>query len=163
MPLFSVGLAGAVLQIFSNLKTAQKDKLINGFLIASLALLIVNVLFLATQHFPYGNAYLMPDGPEIEYIQENIPTSTVVMSTLDNFYPLKDYRNFLQYAANLEYGLTIRNESMSHFLDRIYPQVIFVRNFDSSTGKTLKKFVNQGDFVEVMPDLFVARELVPME
>ena len=130
---------------------------------ASLALLIVNVLSLATQHYPYGNAYLMPDGPEIEYIQENIPTSTVVMSTGDNFYPLKDYRNFLQYAANLEYGLTIRNESMSHFLDRIDPKVIFIRGFESNTGKTLKKFVNRGDYVQVMPDLLVARELIPIE
>ena len=163
MPLFSVGLAGAVQHLFSILKTAQKNRLITGFLVASLALLIVNVLSLATQHYPYGNAYLMPDGPEIEYIQENIPTSTVVMSTGDNFYPLKDYRNFLQYAANLEYGLTIRNESMSHFLERIDPKVIFIRGFESNTGKTLKKFVNRGDYVQVMPDLLVARELIPIE
>ena len=162
IPLLSVGLAGWVHHLLSAKKQHQ-NRLKTILLAASLVLLAVNFLLIENQVFPYENAYLMPDDPEIEYIKENIPKSAVVMSTGDKFYPLKEYRNFLQYAANLEYGFAIREENMAQFLDRVAPEVIFIRNSNNKIKNPLKKYINRSDYVQVTPDLFVTRELIPAE
>jgi len=164
IPLLSVGLAGGAHYLMSIKTIDQQDKLKIIFLVAALLLLVFNPLPIIIEQFPYHpyeNAYPIPDNPQIDYIKENIPTSSVVLTTADNFYPLKEYRNFLQYAANLEYGLTIRRESKAHFWNRINPQVIYIRDSESNTDKALREYINSMDFVQVMPDLLVTRELVP--
>jgi len=164
IPLLALGLAGGVHYLLSTITTDQQDTLKNIFLVVSLLLLVFNPLPVLIEQFPYHpyeNAYPIPDDPQIDYIKEHIPTSTVVLTTADNFYPLKEYRNFLQYAENLEYGLAIRQESKAQFWNRINPQVIFIRNSESNTDKPLREYINRMDFVQVMPDLLVSRELVP--
>ena len=164
IPMLTVGLAGGVQYFLSTKTTDQKDTLKIIFLVVSLLLLVFNPIPVVIEQFPYHpyeNAYPIPDDPQIDYIKEHIPTSTVVLTTADNFYPLKEYRNFLQYAANLEYGLTIRQESKAQFWNRINPQVIFIRDSETNTDKPLQEFIDRMDFVQVMPDLLVSRELVP--
>lgn len=166
IPIIALGLGGAVNHIISIIKPDRQERLKVILLAFSLLWLVFNILPIATPGFfyePYENAYFMPKGPEIDYIKENIPISTVIMSTGDSFYPLKDYREFLQYATNLQYGLTLRGETMDHFLNRVDPKVIFIRDFNSKIDKPLQNFVEKNDFVQVMPDLLVARELLPNE
>jgi len=125
IPMLALGLAGGVRHLLSRITTDQQGRLEIIFLVASLLLLVFNLLPVVIEQFPYQpyeNAYLIPDAPQIDYITENIPTSTVVLTTADNFYPLKEYRNFLQYAENLEYGLIIRQESKAQFWNRINPR-----------------------------------------
>jgi len=164
IPLLALGLGGVANHIISILKPDQQKRLNVILLAFSILWLVFNIMPIAIPGFPfepYENAFFMPEGPEIDYIKETIPISTVIMSTGDNFYPLKEYREFLQYTANLKYGLALRGETMDHFLKRIDPEVIFIRDFYYNASKTLQRFVEEKDFVQVMPDLMVARELVP--
>jgi len=164
IPMLALGFASVAQHLLSTKSTGQQDTLKIIFLVVSLFLLVFNPLPVVIEQFPYHpyeNAYPIPDDSQIDYITEHIPTSTVVLTTADNFYPLKEYRNFLQYGSNLEYGLSIRQESKEQFWNRINPQVIFIRDLESKTDKSLRKYINRMDFVQVMPDLMVARELVP--
>jgi 4-amino-4-deoxy-L-arabinose transferase-like glycosyltransferase len=163
VPLLAVGLGRFSLHILS-IKTVDHHNIIkNTFLIASLILLILNLMLFAPKKFPYENAYRMPETAEIEYIQEYIPKSMVVMADANYFYPLKEYRNFLHYGVNLLYGLSIRGESYPNFLDRIDPEVINLSPGRIEDDPILKQFIEARDFVQVLPDLWVARELVPSE
>jgi len=79
-----------------------------------------------------------------------------------NFYPLKDFRNFLCYSIQLDYGLILRNEDLKSFLDRMDPKVIYTKNITYSL-ETLHWFIEKGDFVQITPELWVDRDLVPGE
>jgi len=160
LPLLSVGLAGMIAHSVALIKEKQQALMKNILLAAALVILCLNPILLATKWLPYEFALFMPQTAEIEYIQENIPKSTVVVSTVNNFYPLKEYRNFLQFAPNLYYGLSIRGEDMADFLDRVNPEVIYLepRYFDDE--QYLKGYIDSRQFVQIMPDLWLAPELL---
>jgi hypothetical protein len=161
LPLLSLGVAGIVAYSIALIKEKQQAMVKNILLIAALIMLCLNPILLATKWLPYEFALFMPDTAEIEYIQEHIPKSTVVVSIVNNFYPLKEYRNFLQFAPNLYYGLSTRGEDMADFLNRINPEVIYLepRYFDDE--QYLQRFIDSKDFVQITQDLWVASALLP--
>jgi len=159
IPLLSVGLGGYFSRVIFNSDQARRQLLTNLFLSASLLMLLLNLAYFQTNRLPFENAYPIPDTPEIQYIQDHIPESTVVISSVYYFYPLKEYRNFLDYRKQIWYGLTLRNESLEAFLDRMDPQVIYLQQSTYDRDLVLQQFVEARDFVRVTPDLWVARAL----
>ena len=101
----------------------------------------------------------MPDTPEIRYIQENIPKSTTVMGSASDFYSLKDFRNFLDYSDQIKFGLTLRNETLSDFLDRMDPEVIYLPEITYSPD-ILDQFIEHRNFISITPNLWVSQELL---
>lgn len=160
LPLLSVGLAGMVAHSVALIKEKQQALMKNILLAAALVILCSNPILLAAKWLPYEFALFMPQTAEIEYIKENIPKSTVVVSTVNNFYPLKEYRNFLQFAPNLYYGLSSRGEDMADFLNRINPEVIYLESRYFDDEQYLQRFIDSKDFVQIMPDLWLAPELL---
>ncbi len=161
IPLLAIGVGGFVVQLIS--RTTRKDALRITLLVASLVLLAVNFVLPLMGWFPYENSVPIPDLPEIGYIQEHIPPSTVVMSNVSTFYPLKEYRNFLDYSDQIKYGLMLRGESRAAFYERVNPEVILLREEIVREDSVLQQYVDQKDFVRVTSNLLVTRELLPDE
>jgi len=162
IPLLAVGVGGYMNDLLSQTKPEKQESFKKLLLFISLILLGFNLLYLYSGRYPYENSWSMPITPEVEYIQAHIPVSTVVLSQTMNFYPLKDFRNFLCYSIQLDYGLILRNEDLKSFLDRMDPKVIYTKNITYSL-ETLHWFIEKGDFVQITPELWVDRDLVPGE
>jgi len=162
IPLVTIGVARLVTYAIQRVSTGKQSFLKNAFLLAALVMLCLNpLLHFNSEWRPFEFALFMPETAEIDYIQEYIPKSTVVMSTVDNFYPLKEYRNFLQFGPNLDYGLSIRGEELAGFLSRENPQVIYLTPKYIDEEPTLQQFIDENDFVKVAADLWVATDLIP--
>ncbi|MEJ2486269.1 MAG: hypothetical protein P8Y68_11090 [Anaerolineales bacterium] len=164
VPLVAVGVARMVAFAIERVKVEQRSFLKNILLAASLIMLSLNpILLFYSEWQPFEFAHAIPDTIEIDYIKDNIPRTTVVMSAVENFYPLREYRNFLQFAQNLNYGLSVRGEKMGDFLNRVNPEVIYLPPEDIEENQTLQQFLGSKDFEQVMPDLWVVKELIPAE
>jgi len=164
VPLVAVGVARMVAFAIERVREEQRSFLKNILLAASLVMLSLNpILLFYSEWQPFEFTHPMPDTAEIDYIKENIPKKTVVMSALENFYPLREYRNYLQFATNLNYGLSIRGEKMGDFLNRVNPEVIYLPLEDIEENQILHQFLDSKDFEQVMPDLWVAKVLITDE
>jgi len=163
VPLLSIGLGGYVSKFISASKQDKRQTRIHLLLGISLLMLLLNLAYFHTGRIPFENAYPIPDTTEIQYIQDHIPDSTVVMSSVSYFYPLKAYRNFLDYRKQIWYGLTLRDESLEAFLARMDPQVIYIQQSTYDRDLVLQQFVEAREFVHVTPNLWVAVVLIPSD
>ena len=164
IPLISIGLAKLVTYAISQVRAEQQSLLRTVFLLAALVLLSLNpLLYFYSEWEPYEFTHRLEETEEVNYIQEFIPKSTVVMSTASNFYQLREYRNFLQFGPNLNYGLSIRGEEMADFMNRINPEVIYLPPEYIDDDPIVQQFLANKDFAMLTPELWVARGLIPTE
>ena len=102
--------------------------------------------------------YKIPDTPEISYIKKNIPESAVVMSRSENFFPLKEYRNFLDSRVSINYGVDLRGESVDDLLAREKPIAVHMDEEFLNEAYAYKKYVMENGMIQVLPELWVMPE-----
>lgn len=160
LPLLSIGVGGAIHKLLNNPQFTKYNHIRYFFIGLSFLALSTNLVYQFSDRLPFENAYPMPDTYEIHYIKKNIPQTTVVLSTARDFYPLKEYRNFLDYTDQIKYGINLRRETLADFLERMDPQVIYLSE-PPFEFKTLEQFIQKRDFVTITPNLWISQELLP--
>jgi len=161
IPLLSVGVGGVFLKLVSDSKPDKKEPFKTALLVMAVLVLGFNLTYLLSDRLPYENAYRMPETAELEFIHENIPDSTVVLSTAKNFYVLKQYRNFLDYTDQINYRLRLRGETRTDYLQMFNPEVIYLDDNTYTNEPMLQQFIADREFVQVTPNLWVAEALTP--
>ena len=82
-----------------------------------------------------------------------------MLSTARDFYPLKEFRNFLDY-NDIIYGISLRGETREQFLERVDPQVIYLSE-PPYEFEILEQFIQEQDFATITPNLWISQDLVP--
>ncbi len=108
---------------------------------------------------PYLLSYRLHEPYSLVYIRKVAPHDTVVMSTVNNFYYLSDYPNFLSYRDGTKYGLIAREENIADFWRRIQPEVILLDPEIMAEDDDLSMYVAEKGFRHPRPDLWVAETL----
>jgi len=104
---------------------------------------------------PYLLSYPVEMTPAMIYVQEHIPQDSVVMGRVQDFYVLKDFRNYVTYRDGTQYGAHLRGESMLDFWQSLQPEVILLRPSQIEADPELQFFITQNRFIQVLPDLWV--------
>jgi len=129
----------------------------------SIVLLFFNLGMHLVGFHPYLLAYQLEDSQAVDYIQRTVARDTIIMGKVPSFYPLRDYRNFLAYRDGTEYGAKLRNESMLDFWHRVCPVVIYLAERDVNKDQELITYLEEYRLVQVMPDLWVAPEILDQQ
>jgi len=161
LPILSVGIGGAFENLILVVGSEKQQLLKKVLLFLSLVWLGSNFLFFLTDRIPYENMLLSEPLPEIQYIKENIPESTVVLSFSSTFFWFTDYRNFVSYDGAPDYNYYLYGETREQFWERSNPKVIFLPPRYFQRDESLQYFVDEKNFYQVTPDLWVDQELIP--
>lgn len=93
----------------------------------------------------------------LAYLHARVPRDTVIMGSVRTYYQLLDYPEFMSYRDDERYGLRLRGEDYLTFWGREQPKV-FIGTPDDDLE--LQSYLLQGRMDEVLPDLWVARDLL---
>lgn len=155
-PLLAVGVGGFVARGFDG--TFRRWRVVVGLNVALVMLVTVLALH-ATGFQPYLISYQLEDRAEIDAIHASVPPDAVVMGLVESFYPLRDYHNFLSYRDGDAYGTASRDETMLEFWRRIQPTAILLEPDEYADDDELRQYLVEGDFEQVLPDLWLAPRL----
>lgn len=157
-PLLALGFAGLAALGFKQGEVERKIWGAIGYA-AAVLMLVANMAQLQTGSIPYLLKYSPQETEALAYIRQHVPVNTVVMAKVPDFYPLRDYRNFLSHRDGSEYGILIRGESMTDFWERERPRVIYMKPEDLDADFVLEQYIQENNFIEVYPDLWIAPDL----
>jgi hypothetical protein len=165
LPLLALGIGG----LFEGLARGEvmvSELRAKGIVLAVTAIV---VLLLGT-YFTYARAYISPllmyyagiNNPQdyrdaINYIRANIPTDTVIVGHETYYLDLLEYHNYISLRGIGELGVKQRNETYFDLWQREKPQVFMA---DVTDRDVLPYVLLRGDFVQVVPNLWIARALV---
>jgi len=154
LPLMAIGISGVLPDFIKKAKNQNRTKVM--LLMASILLLIGNFYYPSiSNQLPYENSNIIPSTPEIQFIQENLPESTVILGHISVYYPLKEYRNFVDYSDQIKYGLILRDEDLDNFYNRVGLQAIYLKMTIFENNTTLQEYVQEHGFIQITPDLWV--------
>ncbi len=89
----------------------------------------------------------------LAYLRDHVATETVVMGSVQTYYQLLDYPEFMSYHDDERYGLALRGEDYLTYWRREQPKV-FVG--DPGADAELRAYMAEEQFAEVLPGLWVA-------
>ncbi|MEL6268728.1 MAG: hypothetical protein AAFR22_02875, partial [Chloroflexota bacterium] len=95
----------------------------------------------------------------IAYIQQNIPTNTVIMSDVLLFHPLSDYTEFMSYRNGYEYGAGREGLPIIDYWREQSPLVILDNDWRND-DPDLDQYMTEVGFELVAPNTWVATELL---
>jgi hypothetical protein len=169
LPLLALGIGG----LFTQKTKLRPGQFAQLRLIGLLICVVSIVVLLADTRFTYARTYISPSimyarwtseqdavnyDRAIDYIRANIHTDAVIVGYESYYLDLVDYHNYMSYKGIDKLGVGLRNETYFEFWQREKPQVFFG---NAMTDPELKRYIEwRGDFVEVVPDLWVEESLV---
>ncbi len=156
-PLVALGIGGFIAKGFRGLQNAV---IIRAGAITACFLLALNFWLYLSGTIPFQLQYKPMTGNSIEFIQNEVPKDAVVLSKVGNFYPLKDFRNFISYQDGSGYGIMLRHETFLDLWEREKPQVILLNENEVEKDDQLIKYMAGERFVHVLSDLWVVENLL---
>ncbi len=156
-PLVALGIGGIAAEAY---KRKQKIVLASGAAIACL-LLGLNFGSYMMGRVPFQLAYYPEKSKSIEFIQRELPKDTTILGKVSSFYSLKEYRNFISYGDGSVYGVMLRNETLLDLWEREKPQAILLNEDEINIDISLKKYMKENSFIQVLPDLWIAQTSLP--
>ncbi|MEL7234807.1 MAG: glycosyltransferase family 39 protein, partial [Chloroflexota bacterium] len=160
-PLLALGVGGFVAHGFQRDGALRQWRVSTGLTFA-LVMLAVNYGFhlLGVQPFELRSDTEYADYTEgIAYIQQNIPTNTVIMSDVLLFHPLSDYTEFMSYRNGYEYGAGREGLPIIDYWREQSPLVILDNDWRND-DPDLDQYMTEVGFELVAPNTWVATELL---
>ncbi len=155
-PLLAIGTAGLITR---GLRSEGQPTL--GRIYFGLALAVVTLIFnstLFTGDFqPFEFSHPVTILPVHTYVLENVPSDTVVMGDVDDYYYLLDYPNFLSYRDTVENGARARGETQLEFWQRVQPLVIIGDH--RAADPELDQYMSDMEFKQVETGVWIAARL----
>jgi hypothetical protein len=155
-PLLAIGVGGFFAHGI-NPSARLHPVLLRFGIVLAIGTLLFNVVLYATQQQPSELRAQLVDHPALAYIRETIPEDAVVLAHAPHFYFLQDFVNFMSYRDMDERVILQRGETLLDYWRRELPQV-FVGGYRSEDPE-LDQYMNEQDFAEVFPDVWVAAGL----
>jgi hypothetical protein len=155
-PLLAIGTAGLIARGLKSQGEPTPARLYFGLALAVVTLVFNSMLFTG-QFQPFEFSYPVNTLPVYTYVRENVPTETVIMGDVRDYYNLLEYPDFLSYRDTHEFGEAAQGETHLEFWQRVQPLVIL--GHYRADDPELDQYMREMEFEQVETDVWIAARL----